>query len=605
MLRVCLAIASAVSVLWSFDGLATEASLQESIESILVEEGLTGIAWTVIDEEVNIGSAGLQDNRSRSAFGPGTRFHIGSLTKTVLATGVLRLATEGRIDIDAPILNYLPGLHLTNPWEGSSDVTVRHLLDHTSGMNDAQLWHIFSERADPDASLIAAFPDPELQLRVRSQPGSRFSYSNTGYTLLGMIIEAVVGDRYETYLDEYVLAPLAMHDSTFAFTTQEGDNTAPTLAWGHVDDGSRYAATPTFLRPAGQFTTTTSDLGRFAEFLMGDGVVDGSTFVDKIWIKSRGKPFATEAANEGLAAGYALGLGRRDRHGVVGYCHGGNVIGFVAMLCVFPDERKAFAYSVNTDSETAEYGRLESLFIEALEIAEPPLPPTGVAAVDTSEWHGRYILRPNRFQMFEYLDTVFGAIEVGANKDGLTLKSVQRDTRRLRPVGGHLYSANDRSTTSHVLYRGHDGKYLVSDGFQTFEKVPAAYLFAHWISVFLGLAGLTWVLISGAISLVRHRSGMLRRPEGPAFIASVLLLVPIPFFVAQSFMSLGDFTPASVLLAVVTLLLPIGMLLSILLARKNWRASLISRLQVMAAVFVLQWCVVLATSGMLPLMLWS
>ena len=150
------------------------------IETILAEENLTGIAWTLIgdDGEVSLGSAGLRDNYSGSAFTPDTRFHVGSTTKAVLATGVLRLATEGRIDLDAPVIRYLPDLLPESSRTGFSDVTVRHLLDHTAGLNDAHLWQMFSERADADAPLSAAFPDPETQLRVRSRPGSRFSYSN-------------------------------------------------------------------------------------------------------------------------------------------------------------------------------------------------------------------------------------------------------------------------------------------------------------------------------------------------------------------------------------------------------------------------------------------
>lgn len=602
-----IAVASAIAVMWSFLGQAAEAALQEDIEKILAEEGLTGMAWTLIGEagEVSVGAAGLQDTHSGSTFATKTRFHVGSLTKTLLATGVLRLATEGRVNLDAPAHRYLPGLSIDNPWAETSDVTVRHLLDHTSGLNDAHMWHLFSERADPDAPLITAFPEPTSLLRVRSQPGSRFSYSNMGYTLLGMIVESVVGDRYETYLDDHVLAPLAMHDSTFAFTTQRGENADPTLAWGHVDGGLRYAASPIFLRPAGQFTTTAADLARFAQFLLGDGVIDGRTFVDEDLIRSRGKPFATEAANEGLIAGYALGLGRRDRHGVVGYCHGGNIVGFVAMLCIFPDEHKAFAFSVNTDSETADYGRLESLLIESLKIAEALAPQTVDPASDMSEWHGRYVLRPNRFQMFEYLDTVFGAIKISADGDSLSLASMQHDARQLRPVGGHLYSAKDRSTTSHVFYRDKFGEYLISDGFQTFEKVPAAYLIAHWTSILLGLVGLAWILISGSISLGRYRSGTFRRPEAPAFVASVLLFVPIPFFATQSFMALGDFTLASALLATGTLLLPIGMLLTVLLANKTWKVSRMNLLHGVAAAFVLQWCVVLIATGTLPFRLWA
>jgi CubicO group peptidase (beta-lactamase class C family) len=446
-------LASTIAFLWSSVCLATEANLKKDIENVLAEEDLAGIAWALVGEngEVSVGSAGLQDNSSGSAFAPDTRFHVGSLTKAMLATGVLSLATEGRIDLDVPAIRYLPHLFPDNPPAGFSDITVRHLLDHTAGLNDAHMWQIFSERADPDAQLITAFPDPKIQLQVRSQPGSRFSYSNMGYTLLGMILESVVGTRYETYLDEHVLAPLRMHDSTFEFTTQEGEKADPTLAWGHVDDGSRYAASSIFLRPAGQFTTTATDLARFAAFLMGDGVLDGRSFVDKALLRSQGKPFGTEAANEGLIAGYALGLGRRDRHGVVGYCHGGNIVGFVAMLCIFPDVDKAFAYSVNTDSETANYGRFDKLLIEALEIAKALPPQTANPASDMSKWHGRYVLKPNRFQMFEYLDTVFGAIKVSAEDGFLALSSLQQDARLLRPAGRYLYSASDRTTTSHVF----------------------------------------------------------------------------------------------------------------------------------------------------------
>jgi CubicO group peptidase (beta-lactamase class C family) len=599
-------IASTIAFLWWGVCQATETHLKKDIENVLAEEGLAGIAWTLVSEdgEVSVGSAGLRDNSSGSAFAPDTRFHVGSLTKALLATGVLRLATEGHIDLDAPVIRYLPPLFPDNPPASFSDITVRHLLDHTAGLNDAHMWQMFSERADPDAQLINAFPDPKIQLRVRSQPGSRFSYSNMGYTLLGMVIESVADARYESYLDEHVLAPLKMHDSTFAFTTQEGENTDPTLAWGHVDDGSRYAASAIFLRPAGQFTTTAADLARFAAFLMGDGVLDGRSFVDKAMLRSQGKPFGTEAASQGLVAGYALGLGRRDRHGVVGYCHGGNIVGFTAMFCIFPDERKAFSYSVNTDSETANYGRLDKLFIEALEVAKAPPPQTVNPASDMSRWHGRYVLSPNRFQMLEYLDTVFGAIKVSADDGLLALASLQQDARLLRPVGDYLYSANDRTTTSHVLFQGKQGEYLVSDGFRTYERVSTAYLAAHWTSIISGLAGLVWTLVTGSVSLVRFRSGALRRPEAPAFVSSALLFAPLPFFFTQSFMALGDFTIASALLAIVTGLLPIGMLSTIILATKNWRVSRMNLLHALAATFVLQWCAVLMATGMLPFRLW-
>ena len=211
--RVRKTIVAVALMAWSVASEASDVDLKNEIGKILVEEKLVGIAWALIDEtgESGIGNAGVRDGRERLGFNSDTRFHVGSLTKTLLATGVLRLATEGRIDLDAQVIQYIPNLFPDRPSAGFSDVTIRHLLDHTSGLNDASLWQVFSERANANAQLMDAFPDPESQLQLRSDPGTRFSYSNIGYTLLGMVIENVVGERYESYLDDNLLDSLGMH----------------------------------------------------------------------------------------------------------------------------------------------------------------------------------------------------------------------------------------------------------------------------------------------------------------------------------------------------------------------------------------------------------
>ena len=307
------------------------------LEKILEEESLVGVAWVLVDESgaSSPGAVGYRDSETQLPFTTQTRFHVGSVSKSLLATGVLRMATQGLIDLDAPANDYLPSLSFNNQWADESPVTVRHLLDHTAGLNDAHMWQMFSERPGPETPLSDAFPEPAVQLLVRSRPGERFSYSNMGYALLGMIIESVTGQGYETYLDQHLLLPLGMNDSTFTYTSQEGESADPYLAWGHVDDGSRYGASPIFLRPAGQFTTTVGDMATFARFLLSDGQLEGKPFIRESWMRSRGQPTTTIAAKSGLHAGYALGTGRRDRHGVVGLCHAGNIVGFFAMLCVF------------------------------------------------------------------------------------------------------------------------------------------------------------------------------------------------------------------------------------------------------------------------------
>lgn len=183
-----------------------------------------GASWATVhpDGSILTGSADYRDNAAKLPFSDSTRIQVGSVAKAVLATGILRLVTENRLALDDPVDRYLKTVSIDNPWASTHPVTVRHLLDHTSGLDDARLSQMFSATAAPDAPLAAAFSRSLNLLRARVRPGSRLSYSNTGYTLAGMIVESVTGVPYEEYLDAQLLAPLGMRNSTFRFTTQGG-----------------------------------------------------------------------------------------------------------------------------------------------------------------------------------------------------------------------------------------------------------------------------------------------------------------------------------------------------------------------------------------------
>ncbi len=232
-------------------------ALTASIETALVEEGLVGATWALVTPEGTMtGAAGLSDASRQRPMSPDDRVQVGSVAKTLVATGVLALVTQGRVDLDAPVARYLPDIPIENRWESESPLRVRHLLDHTGGLDDARMWQVFSLRADPDAPLRDGLTHPGGTLRLRHRPGERFSYSNTGYLLRGILIETVTGTRYERWLDAELLAPLGMTRSTFAFSTQTGPEADPTLAMGHFDPKSTSAAVPIRVRPASQLTTT-------------------------------------------------------------------------------------------------------------------------------------------------------------------------------------------------------------------------------------------------------------------------------------------------------------------------------------------------------------
>jgi len=525
------------------------------------------------------------------------------VTKPLLATGVLRLVTEGRLSLDTPVALLLPNVALYNPWERTHPLLMRHLLDHTSGLDDARLWQVFSLEARPDTPLrVSLGRDPTL-LHVRSQPGTRVSYSNMGYTLVGMVIEAVVGARYEAYLDTHLLRPLGMQSSSFQFISQTGSQADTQLAMGHFENRATQAAVASYLRPPGQFTTTAADMARFARFLMSNGEVGGVPFVDARLLRAMGRPSRTEAVTAGLDAGYGLGLSRRDRHGVIGRCHVGTTFGYRANLWLFPEEQKAFFVAMNADVETADYERFDALLIGALAVsnAQPATqahPPVGI-----TDWDGIYALSPNPTESFAYVDHVLNFATLRWDGARLQLKPFQSAVKSLTPVGEMRFRSHDKTTASHVLLTSSNGRRVISDGLRTFEQVSRWRIVLLWASLVAGVSGLLYLVLAGVWRVMRRPS----RPSQPllvSFLAAVALALPVPFFVGQSFLRLGDLTLASALLALVTGALPLAMVHGVWRRVARRMAEQRDILEATAEVAVFQWTVVLAYWGLLPLRLW-
>lgn len=584
-------------------GGAATATLHDTMAQELRSQGLQGAVWsTLIDDTIATGAAGARDARTGKPMQANDRVHVGSVAKTLLATGVLALITQGKLALDTPVAPLLPGIDFDNPWAATDPIRIRHLLDHTAGLDDVRFSQAFTLVPREDTPLRTAF-EGRGPLRVRSRPGTRHSYSNTGYTLLGMVIERITGTRYEAYLDAHLLKPLRMHDSTFAFTTQDGEHADTRLAMGHFENGATHAAVPSFIRPAGQFTTTAADMGRLARFLMGDGRVDGAPFIDAALLRAMGEPVATEAADAGLRVGYGLGLSTRDRHGAVGRCHGGSTVGYRAMLCLFPGSQRAFFVAINADIEGADYGRLDRILIESLSLSPIQTQRAAAPRVDLDDWEGIYVPSPNRFASLEWLDTTLNFVRVRRDGDALRFKPFQSKEITLRPTGDRLLRATGRTIASHALIATPDGRRVIGTGLQSYERASLVRMALLWASLIAGLLGCVWLLASGVLVLVRRKAS--NRAVLIPFAGLLALLLPLPFFHRQSFLQLGDLTFASALLAAVTALWPLTLLAGLIAALRRRPWSLRTTMDATAMLAVLQWVAVLAWWGLVPLRMWA
>lgn len=585
--------------------------LTATLSRALAEQRLVGATWSLVTPEgTRLGAAGMKDVSRGALMSPNDRVQLGSVAKTFVAVGMLRLVTQGVVALDSPVAHYLPDLPIKNRWAAESPLLVRHLLDHTGGLDDARMWQVFTLRAEPDDALLDGLVRAGDSVQVRHPPGDRFSYSNTGFLIAAMVIEAVTGARYERWLDQELLVPLRMLRSTAGFVTQRGPWADTTLAMGHYDAITTAAAVPIPVRPASQFTTTADDMARFARFLMSDGTVDGRTLVDAKLLRSMAVPTTTEAAQAGLAAGYALGLVRRDRHGAVGACHFGNIGTFRAAFCIFPPSQRAFFIAHNTDPETVNWGRIDSLLVHALELPVVPESPPAAPSIAPMAWDGRYLVRPNRFEQFAYLDALTGVVRAKWDGSQVQLTPWMGTARGLTPVGGRLFRAPGRREASHVLTHSPTGIPVITDGNSTLERVAPRTVLLRQSGALVGITSMLYLLLVGGVRSVKATLSRRFRAEPLRWsaLALALLLIAPALFLTQPFLSLGDPTPASWAVAITTGLLPPALIASLWAtfaapraAKSSARARLLDAAMLLGA---LQWCLVLASWALLPLVLW-
>ena len=269
-----------------------------------------------------------------------TLFQIGSITKTFLGTLVMRLAEEGRLDLDVPIRTYLPELRLRDA-DAAARVTLRHCLTHRAGWFGDH----FEDHGGNDDALaryVASMAEFEQQVPLESE----FAYNNAAFCLAGRVVEVVTGQPIEAALREGLFQPLGL-ERTFFFA---GEVITFRVASGHnVFDGqprvARPWAIPRAQNAAGGIVSTVGDLLSYARFHMGDGITTvGSRYLSAVALEHMRTPLFPGSV--GTHRGIAWSV--EDVNGVRIVGHGGATIGQQALFWIAPERQFALAMLTNS-----------------------------------------------------------------------------------------------------------------------------------------------------------------------------------------------------------------------------------------------------------------
>lgn len=297
---------------------------------------------------------GTGDFGATAPIEPNQHFRIGSQTKTFTATVVLQLVDEGKVALDAPIEQYLPGVVDGNGYDGN-DITVRELLQHESGIPSDDSNSPGRQNADGTYTLANLVKDG-LSLAPSSTPGTAFEYSNTNYEILGMLIEAVTGESVGDAITARIITPLGLTDTTFAAA---GDHTLPTpYVHGYSGGtlGGLYywldnteSVEPSMYSSAGAIVSTEADLTTFFQALLGGKLVSAASLA----AMQQTVPYT------GAPAGYYYGLGLASHAlscGGTAWGHPGNVPGYASWTAVTSDGRYATVVANNMTADLAADG---------------------------------------------------------------------------------------------------------------------------------------------------------------------------------------------------------------------------------------------------------
>jgi CubicO group peptidase (beta-lactamase class C family) len=448
------------------------AGWQPRFEELTWRHRVPGASLAVlVDGEVTALATGVLHKGTGVEATTDSLFQVGSITKAYTATVVLRLVDQGLATVDTPVAEILPGFRVADP-EVSRRVTLRHLLCHTSGIN-GDFFHDTGRGDDCLASYVQACAG-----LPQSHPlGVTFSYCNSGFVILGRIIEQLTGMVWDAALAEQLIALLGL---THTWTLPE-DVLRFRAAMGHVTGAAGQGPQPASswyemrsIGPAGLVCATAADVVAFARLHLEDGcATDGTRVLAAASAAEMQRPQVKVPNPHAMADHWGFGWALLDWGGRQVFGHDGDSIGQSAFLRVVPDAGVAVALLTNCDRTGAFYREVYTELLTGLcDLAPPALldPPANRPRVDLHRHVGVY----ERVGMHLEVALRDSKLVLQATPTGALAELSPAFHMELIPLTDTLLVGRPPMATrwmSYVFYRLPDGTAYLHDGARATPKV--------------------------------------------------------------------------------------------------------------------------------------
>jgi len=345
------------------------AAIDRYIESQMQAAHVPGMALGIVqgDQIVHLKGFGSADPSGR-AVTPHTPFILGSVSKSLTALAVMQLVEAGKLELDAPVQRYLPWFRVADA-DASARITVRHLLYHTSGLPEIT--------NTMEAATLEEYTRNLRTVVLDSPVGSRHEYCSCNYRVLGLIVETVSGQSFESYMQQHVFAPLQMQHSFAAEAPAQRDGLAQGYQWLFGLSVPINRGYNTSNVPGGYLISSAEDLCHVLIAELNGGRFGAASVVSAAGVAAMQQPGVLTGHSDG--SGYGMGWVNGPVGGVPVIYHNGAGLNFHSLLLMEPHGRWGVVMLVNANSilATASFQALEAGVIDQL--AGRPVPAAGLS----------------------------------------------------------------------------------------------------------------------------------------------------------------------------------------------------------------------------------
>ena len=499
--------------------------LNTRITSILQGHNVpgAGVALVTKDSVLWLDTLGLADWQKNEAVRETTLFGVGSIAKSFLAAATMTAQERKLVALDDPIHKIVPSLKFTNRWAAQHPVRLVHLLEHTSGFDEAHF--------DLFAKASAATPFKEVMQRSRPSlntrwpPGRYYAYNNFGVMVAAHCLEEAVNRPFETYVQENLLLPLGMERATYHPT----DRTKPYLAKGYAGTDATEEPFPYLPQwPAGSLVASITDMANFVQMFLNGGKHGGRQILSSFSIEKMETPESSLRARNGVGYGYGKGLRGQLEKGRLFYGHDGSYGGFLAEFGYSREMGVGYVILLNNRDGRKAMKEIKQVLLTKIlpEKAPEALPVVPNEPERLERLTGCYQPVAPAMEIFRFA-TRLADLQFVVEEDGqLFQKSVIGEQQPLLSVGENRFRRHGELLATSVFLENSDGQKLWLDE-DTYERIPVWWGYTQFflaaVCTLTMLLGFLVLLVWIPAKLIKKQAERLRLQVLPMMAVSCLV----------------------------------------------------------------------------------